>query len=114
MGNFDDNSGSCTSGEYWNDLKPSRNDACIQGFVPTVWAVPTDQGQRERRVFPTGKDANGKDVTSSAYFTWTPIPGQNWMDSQLKVQNVTTDAPQTVSANVTWTIRLAGEIDSVA
>ena len=114
LGNFDDNSGSCTSGEYWNDLKPSRNDACIQGFVPTVWAVPTDQGQRERRVFPTGKDANGKDVTSSAYFTWTPIPGQNWMDSQLKVQNVTTDAPQTVSANVTWTIRLAGEIDSVA
>ena len=108
LGNFDSNSGSCTAGEYWNDLKPSRNDACIQGFVPTTWGVPTGQSDRERRVFNFKTD--GKDNASTATFQSTAITG-NWMDSELKVQNVSTDAPATVSANVGWEIRLSGQID---
>ena len=110
LGNFDSNSGSCTAGEYWKNLKPLRDDACIQGFVPTTWGVPTDQGERERRVFRSGKDANGNEMGSTATFKSTPISG-NWLDSELKVQNLSTDAPGTVSANVSWDINLSGQID---
>lgn len=111
QGNFDSAGTSCKDG-LWVDTTAigSTPDSkhCIEGQVPTPYEEPTTGDARERRTHNLAKPTFAT-VGNTTFFT--NIPGR-WNSSQLKLNIISTETSSEPNADVRWTIRISGLIDT--